>query len=480
MLDKINCIKFHVHHRWHRQTWWPFSMPYLQPFLSSENQASTLNYLVCYRSQTSTVPTPQTQNVNLDLVSMLDWNYLEGSQHLQKPILYLYHPMVQLSQQTEFHTPIRNQILLRTESFQATYEQREHRKDAQLLMLTSLSYAMMLVVSKTQPKVEYNTLTLNKLKDQLKNELDDQEQDPLCSLCTTKSQTFQDHYEIPNPEVQLETRAAQNVKERYSFPPNLSGCTKSNFKMLTTDEVENSDRLGVFSATLMLYQDTINDILSLPPPDLSQPDSYFWQHSPSGHYSVKTGYHCWNARNATVFRNQDSRPMRIEQEAQDYLDFYQAAQDKRRTQTQSTTDLNLLAWEPPPVGTLKLNTDAAISTHQNRTGGGALVRDHTGKVLAATTFNRMGQMQPQVAEGWVLLEGLKWSRDNGLNIQHIEVDCKSLLTDLQSTNENLSSYGTIINAIRRMLSSLPTVTLHHTRRQGNTAAHNLAQMSIGV
>ncbi|XP_030509082.2 uncharacterized protein LOC115723746 [Cannabis sativa] len=189
---------------------------------------------------------------------------------------------------------------------------------------------------------------------------------------------------------------------------------------------------------------------------------------------------CWNARNAAVFRNQESKPMRIEQEAQDYLDFYQAAQDKRRTQTQSTTDLNLLAWEPPPVGTLKLNTDAAVFTHQNRTGGGALVRDHSGKVLAATTFNRMGQMQPQVAEGWVLLEGLKWCRDNGLNIQHIEVDCKNLLTDLQSTNENLSSYGTIINAIRRMLSSLPTVTLHHTRRQGNTEAHNLAQMSIGL
>ncbi|XP_060959099.1 uncharacterized protein LOC133030381 [Cannabis sativa] len=284
-------------------------------------------------------------------------------------------------------------------------------------------------------------------------------------------------------------------------------------------------------------QDTINDILSLPPPDPSHPDAYFWQHSNSGHYSVKTGYHvakqatnltqpsssnmetltrwwkslwslpippkirhfvyrlaqnsiptaeklyhrhcisspicprctlcyesvqhalfecrvtkkawsgtvfnfaikdtkhlnildiilyiqlnfskdafnlflcmlwkCWNARNAAVFRNQDSRPMSIEQEAQDYLDFYQAAQDKRGVQTQSTTDINLLAWEPPPVGTLKLNTDAAVSSHQNRTGGGALVRDHTGKVLAATAFNRIGQMQPQVAEGWVLLEGLK-------------------------------------------------------------------------
>ncbi|KAF4346040.1 hypothetical protein G4B88_010052 [Cannabis sativa] len=189
---------------------------------------------------------------------------------------------------------------------------------------------------------------------------------------------------------------------------------------------------------------------------------------------------CWNARNAAVFRNQESKPLRIEQEAQDYLDFYQAAQDKQRMQTQSTTDLDILVWEPPPVGSLKLNTDAAISPHQNRTGGGALVHDHSGKVLAATAFNRMGQMQPQVAEGWVLLESLKWCRDNGLNIQHIEVDCKNLITDLQSTNENLSSYGTIINSIRRMFSSLPTVFLHHTRRQRNTAAHNLAQMSIGL
>ncbi|KAF4391621.1 hypothetical protein G4B88_030772 [Cannabis sativa] len=172
--------------------------------------------------------------------------------------------------------------------------------------------------------------------------------------------------------------------------------------------------------------------------------------------------------------------MRIEQEAQDYLDFYQAAQDKRMTQPQSTTDLNNLAWKPPPVGTLKLNVDAAVSSHQNKTGGGVIVRDHTGKVIAATAFSRVGQMQPKAAEGWVLWEGLKWSRDNGLNIDHIEVDCKNLLTDLQSTDDNLSSYGTIINAIRRMLSSLPTVTLHHTRRQGNTAAHNLAQMSTGV
>ncbi|KAF4395712.1 hypothetical protein G4B88_013486 [Cannabis sativa] len=330
-----------------------------------------------------------------------------------------------------------------------------------------------------------------------------------------------------------------------------------------------------------LATDTVNDILSLPPPDPSKPDTYFWQHSTSGHYSVRTGYHvakqainrvqpsssntetltrwwkslwrlpippkirhfvyrlaqhslpttnnlynrhcisspicprcslcfesvqhalfecqemkkawsdefnlflcmlwkCWNARNASVFRNQVSRPETIEQEAQDYLAFYQAAQDKRGNHSQSTSDRDLLVWEPPPVGFLKLNTDAAISSHQNRTGGGALVRDHTGKIIAATAFNRIGQLHPQAAEGWALLEALKWCQDKGININHVEVDCKNLLTELQTSNENLTSFGNIINAIRRLLSSFPTVTLHHTRRQGNTAAHNLAQVSIGL
>ncbi|KAF4374265.1 hypothetical protein G4B88_022039 [Cannabis sativa] len=240
-----------------------------------------------------------------------------------------------------------------------------------------------------------------------------------------------------------------------------------------------------------LATDTVNDILSLSPPDPSKPDTYFWQHSTSGHYSLNFSkdefnlflcmlWKCWNARNASVFRNQDSRPETIEQEAHDYLAFYQAAQDKRGNHTQSTSDRDLLVLEPPPVGFLKLNTDAAISSHQNRTGGGALVRDHTGEIIAATAFNRIGQLHPQAAEGWALLEALKWCQDKGININHVEVDCKNLLTELQSSNENLTSFGNIINAIRRLLSSFPTVTLHHTRRQGNTAAHNLAQVSIGL
>ncbi|KAF4381251.1 hypothetical protein G4B88_009579 [Cannabis sativa] len=103
-----------------------------------------------------------------------------------------------------------------------------------------------------------------------------------------------------------------------------------------------------------------------------------------------------------------------------------------------------------------------------------------GRVIAARASSRAGQMQPKAAEGWALLEGLRWCSDNGINIHHVEVDWKNLVTDLKSNEDILSSYGAIIHAIRQVLSSLPNVSLHHVRRQGNTGAHNLAQMALGL
>uniref|UniRef100_A0A803NVQ6 Chloride channel protein n=1 Tax=Cannabis sativa TaxID=3483 RepID=A0A803NVQ6_CANSA len=169
-----------------------------------------------------------------------------------------------------------------------------------------------------------------------------------------------------------------------------------------------------------------------------------------GHYPSAACFVRVSRNEKGLVRNQASRPETIEQAAHDYLAFYQAAQDKRWNNTQSTLDTHLLDWEPPPVGLFKLNTDAAISSHQNRTGGGALVRGHSGEVLAATAFNRIGQLPPQAAEGWVLLEALKWCHDQRINIHHVEVDCKNLITALQSSIEDLTSFGNIIKAIRRI------------------------------
>ena len=41
------------------------------------------------------------------------------------------------------------------------------------------------------------------------------------------------------------------------------------------------------------------------------------------------------------------------------------------------------SWRPPDVGVYKINTDAAIDVAANRTGTGAIIRDHCGMVLAS-------------------------------------------------------------------------------------------------
>ncbi|KAF4392746.1 hypothetical protein F8388_010769 [Cannabis sativa] len=125
-----------------------------------------------------------------------------------------------------------------------------------------------------------------------------------------------------------------------------------------------------------------------------------------------------------------------------------ASQKQHKTPSQHTTDCDVMTWEPPPISSLKLNVDGAISSRWSKTGGGALVRDSMGKVIAARASSRAGQMQPKAAEGWALLEGLRWCSDNGINIHHVEVDCKNLVTDLKSNEDILSSYGAIIHAIR--------------------------------
>ncbi|KAK0584714.1 hypothetical protein LWI29_017547 [Acer saccharum] len=63
-------------------------------------------------------------------------------------------------------------------------------------------------------------------------------------------------------------------------------------------------------------------------------------------------------------------------------------------------------WNPPPKGSLKLNTDVAIRKGHQFIGVGGVIRDGRGKIIAAVYKAVDGLFSAEIGECMALQEGL--------------------------------------------------------------------------
>ena len=61
---------------------------------------------------------------------------------------------------------------------------------------------------------------------------------------------------------------------------------------------------------------------------------------------------------------------------------------------------------------------------------------------------------------------------------HIEMDCKSIVSKLQSEQKDLSPIGPIIEEVRQLLASMESWRITWVRREANGAAHLLAKEAV--
>ncbi|KAH6767468.1 hypothetical protein C2S52_018451 [Perilla frutescens var. hirtella] len=128
----------------------------------------------------------------------------------------------------------------------------------------------------------------------------------------------------------------------------------------------------------------------------------------------------------------------------------------------------MVSWRPPEALWVKFNTDGSYSTDlQMAAGGGGMVRDYTGSLLAgfcvplraASSFD---------AEFQALLHGLRLAMQYSDHIW-IEMDAASLVSVLQSGRSGSAITRHTLTSIR-MLCRRRHVWFSHIHREGNRAA----------
>ena len=87
-------------------------------------------------------------------------------------------------------------------------------------------------------------------------------------------------------------------------------------------------------------------------------------------------------------------------------------------------------------------------------------------------------MMAKDGEAHVILQSLLWlTNQNILNVI-IESDCKQIVDQIKSKEEDITDCGFILNQIRDILRSYPSYSIEYVRRQANLVAHSIARNSF--
>ncbi|KAL5800890.1 hypothetical protein ACOSQ3_032522 [Xanthoceras sorbifolium] len=132
-------------------------------------------------------------------------------------------------------------------------------------------------------------------------------------------------------------------------------------------------------------------------------------------------------------------------------------------------------WLPPPAGSLKLNTDAAVKSGCSVLGSGAVVRDSQGKVVAASAKPLVGFFPAELGELLALREGLLLAKEFNLIIAWVELDAVNVVTRVLNSLSS-SVLDPIISDVKVLFRAVGVSNCHAIPRSGNGMAHSLASL----
>ncbi|KAL0001791.1 hypothetical protein SO802_015572 [Lithocarpus litseifolius] len=137
---------------------------------------------------------------------------------------------------------------------------------------------------------------------------------------------------------------------------------------------------------------------------------------------------------------------------------------------------SLYKWNPPPLGWIKLNTDATIGEHSNAIA--IVARDHTGEVLkvwarSSPTCSPLRTEASAILWAIQLAKVEKWPR---IVIEGDAKNCFDPLSSLPTTPDwTISNTISSIHCLREIFLSC---IFNRVKRECNSAAHATAKLSL--
>ena len=116
----------------------------------------------------------------------------------------------------------------------------------------------------------------------------------------------------------------------------------------------------------------------------------------------------------------------------------------------------------------------------NGSGLRVMVRDNEGLVIAAMATCVPQFLQAIEIEALAANKALEFAQQMGLSDVVLEGDSSLMMAALNSKYPSLASYGLLLQDTLSLSSVFSKLSCSHTKREGNTVAHNLAQLAINL
>ncbi|XP_011073061.1 uncharacterized protein LOC105158122 [Sesamum indicum] len=108
-------------------------------------------------------------------------------------------------------------------------------------------------------------------------------------------------------------------------------------------------------------------------------------------------------------------------------------------------------------------------------GIGVVARDEYGSCIAWISRRMNKVRHDELAEAWAALEAIQLAIPQGWSSVILKGDCPTLITKLQSPNQDYSVVGTLVSNIQATVGAFSSWSFSFVKRICNADAHALAK-----